>query len=93
MSLLDTSDNSFASNIPLKDKHVVYSNQSLITTKLVSTKFEEARETSASTESQRKKVNELLYIDELAKSDVMSRPLIRKRTEKIVDVLLDIIKN
>lgn len=93
MSLLDTSDNSFASNIPLKDKHVVYSNQSLITTKLVSTKFEEARETSASTESKRKKVNELLYIDELAKSDVMSRPLIRKRTEKIVDVLLDIIKN
>lgn len=93
MSLLDTSDNSFVSAIRLKDKHVVYSNQSLITTKLVSTKFEEARETSASTESQRKKVNELLYIDELAKSDVMSRPLIRKRTEKIVDVLLDIIKN
>lgn len=93
MSLLDTSDNSFASANPLKEKHVVYSNQSLITTKLVSTKFEEARETSASTESQRKKVNELLYIDELAKSDVMSRPLIRKRTEKIVEVLLDIIKN
>lgn len=93
MSLLDTSDNSFVSAIPLKDKHVVYSNQSLITTKLVSSKFEEARETSASTENRRKKVNELLYIDELAESDFMSRPLIRKRTEKIVDVILDIIKN